>query len=172
MPPKGSHGVQCWCGNRQKPGRNGQRRRSLQTLRCGMGRSAVFTQHDMPPAPMRAHHGEAVWKHIVLPLVRAPQHQCSRAHVERPMEHAFGPVACAGDTELLSKPTRATRSRGAGMIVSSRLRITVRWRPARPRLSPLWPVAMWAHGANRTITLYISLGSSADCRGLTQVPTY
>jgi hypothetical protein len=149
MPPKGSHDVHCWCGNRQKPGRNGQRRRSLQTLRCGMGRSAVFAQHDRPPASMRAPHGEAVWRRIVLPLVCALQHQRSRAHGARPMEHALGPVAWAGDTELLSKPTSATRSGGAGMIVSSSIRITGRWHPARPRWSPLWPGALEAHGVPR-----------------------
>ena len=109
MPPEVVHSIQFWRGNRQKPEFDVQRSGHLQTLLCGMGRSTIFEQHDVPSSPLRPHHREEVLMRVLILMVCDQQRKRACPHVEGAVEHPLGPIAGNGDAHLLPKATIATR---------------------------------------------------------------
>jgi hypothetical protein len=110
MPPEMVHGMQCWRDNRQKPALNGPRRSPLQTFLCGLGRSTLFAQHDVPSSPLRLDPREEVLMCGLIPMVRAPPRERSGPPSEGPVEHTLSPMACDGEAHLVPQTTIATRS--------------------------------------------------------------
>ena len=83
---------------------------------------------------------------LFFPVLTDEQQHRTRMNIERPMQNTLGAVAGNPDTALLAAPAITTVKRWVSvMMVSSNIRITVRARPAKPRLSPLWPDAKWGN---------------------------
>src|SRR4029434_3085631 len=110
MPPEMVHGIQFWCGNRQQPELDVQRRGHLPTLLGSMRRSTIFEQHDVPSSPLRPYHRKEVLMRVLIPMVCDQQRDHACPYVEGAVEHAPGSITGNGDAYRLPKPTVATRS--------------------------------------------------------------
>ena len=70
MPPQVIHGIQFGCSPRQETQLQPQSFGMLATAACGMRRSAIFKEHDMPATPMRADHGQEGLMGGLIPHIR------------------------------------------------------------------------------------------------------
>jgi hypothetical protein len=90
MSPAVVHHVQLWHGFRQEAQLEAQLLRRAEAFRGQMRRAPVLEQHDVPPAPMGADHGQERLMRFLAPRLGAPPEPLATAHGEPPRAHASG----------------------------------------------------------------------------------
>ena len=113
--PQLIHRVQLRGGGGQEPQFQSQVAGEFPTFFCGMGRTPILKEYDLPPAPMGTDHPQEGLVGFLHPFLGNQQQHIAAAYIEYAMEDALGAIAGDRHADLgADAPIAGIERRGLG----------------------------------------------------------